>query len=165
MMVLGTHDEGRGIVTSARRWSWARGWAVRAIAKVSILAVSLGCIGLLAALGVWPLGGSSPPGQVLPRGSLTTAASPVASPGPAYEAWVVGGNGMILATADNGVHWRQQASGSAAFLESVAFRDPLHGWVLTTDDRILRSKSGGLKWHVQWVAHVTLAGIDCLPGH
>ena len=88
----------------------------------------------------------------MPRGSLTTAASPGASPGPAYEAWVVGANGTILATADNGVHWRQQASGSAAFLESVAFCDAAHGWAVGYDDGggvTLATTDGGQHWSTQ----------------
>ena len=67
---------------------------------------------------------------------------------------MVGDVGTILATTDGGAHWKAQNSGSQGFsttdiLESVAFTDATHGWVVGMNGTILRTTDGGAHWNYQ----------------
>jgi len=73
--------------------------------------------------------------------------------------WVVGspagaddlptdGN-TILATADGGVTWSRQRSGTNAQLEAVSFVDRTHGWAVGDDGVVLATADGGSTWRTQ----------------
>jgi len=61
----------------------------------------------------------------------------------------VGDDGVILHTADGGVSWLLQGSGTGEWLKSVTFTDALHGWVVGYGGVILHTKDGGINWQRQ----------------
>ncbi|RPH48867.1 MAG: hypothetical protein EHM91_03745 [Planctomycetota bacterium] len=87
--------------------------------------------------------GSPPPvpPTVRPGGSLRGVCFTDASKG-----WVVGEQGRIFATADGGVTWFTQNSGTTAALSRVQFVDSILGWVVGADGTILRTTDGGAVW-------------------
>jgi len=75
--------------------------------------------------------------------------------------WAIGGMGTILHTADGGLTWRQQESGTDFILEKVFFIDEHHGWAIGGWPRdaavsllggmgvILATSDGGKHWTKQ----------------
>jgi photosystem II stability/assembly factor-like uncharacterized protein len=81
------------------------------------------------------------------------------SPSPASDsanlAWVVGDDGTILATVDQGAHWTPQKSGTSVTLAGACFADATHGWAVggrtngePSHDRevVLSTSDGGVHW-------------------
>ncbi|MEO6050204.1 MAG: YCF48-related protein [Pyrinomonadaceae bacterium] len=60
--------------------------------------------------------------------------------------WVVGDNGVILASTDEGRTWAKQSSGTLIPLYNVDFRDDNEGFVVGKTGTILRTENGGLSW-------------------
>lgn len=60
--------------------------------------------------------------------------------------WVVSDRGDILATADAGVTWTQQASGMG-FLRSLDFLDASHGFAGTLTGLLYRTNDAGVTWN------------------
>lgn len=60
--------------------------------------------------------------------------------------WAVGRYGTILHTADGGVSWTSQTSGTRADLTAVVFVGVLDGWVVGTNGTVLRTRDGGASW-------------------
>ena len=81
----------------------------------------------------------------LPQGNDLSAVTFV----DATHGWAVGGNGVILATADGGATWSAQSSGSDAGLSDVAFPDATHGWAVGGNGVILATADGGATWSAQ----------------
>jgi len=60
--------------------------------------------------------------------------------------WVVGDKGTILHTANGGVEWVAQSSGTDVKLSSVAFFDSRNGWAVGEKGTILTTSDGGKTW-------------------
>ncbi|HEX7318497.1 MAG TPA: YCF48-related protein [Pyrinomonadaceae bacterium] len=60
--------------------------------------------------------------------------------------WAVGGEGVILATADGGRTWRPQASGVGDDLNDVRFFDEAEGWAVGRGGALLHTRDGGRTW-------------------
>ena len=60
--------------------------------------------------------------------------------------WAVGGEGVILATADGGQTWRPQASGVGDDLYDVRFFDESEGWAVGRNGAMLHTADGGRTW-------------------
>jgi photosystem II stability/assembly factor-like uncharacterized protein len=87
-------------------------------------------------------GGDVPvPATVRPSGTLRGVFFADASHG-----WVVGAQGRIYATADGGVTWFAQSSGTTAGLNRVQFVDSMLGWIVGDGGTILRTRDGGAAW-------------------
>ena len=74
----------------------------------------------------------------------------------AQHGWGVGRKGTIVATADGGLTWIRQDSGTTLDLSSVSFCDTLHGWALGSADvygsdtqALLVTTNGGITWTIQ----------------
>jgi photosystem II stability/assembly factor-like uncharacterized protein len=66
------------------------------------------------------------------------------------HAWIVGGSGTILVTADGGTTWTQQTTPpGTAPLGGVAFADLTHGWAVGFNGTILATVDGGVTWTPQ----------------
>ena len=83
--------------------------------------------------------------------------------------WAVGYGGTILHSADNGVTWATQSSGTSLALNGVSFPDPLDGWAVggndltnsTTANIVLHTTDGGLTWNSQQMpGHSELWAVD-----
>ncbi|MBV9958397.1 MAG: VCBS repeat-containing protein, partial [Acidobacteria bacterium] len=62
----------------------------------------------------------------------------------ANEGWAAGGYGVILHTVDGGITWERQASGTYQSLNTVYFKDALHGWASGNVD--VYTDDGGRTW-------------------
>ncbi|MBP9665449.1 MAG: hypothetical protein KBD94_12590 [Pyrinomonadaceae bacterium] len=60
--------------------------------------------------------------------------------------WIVGDNGVILASADSGSTWSKQDSGTRMPLYNVEFRDDREGYAVGKTGTILRTSNGGSTW-------------------
>ncbi|HEX8148919.1 MAG TPA: YCF48-related protein [Pyrinomonadaceae bacterium] len=60
--------------------------------------------------------------------------------------WAVGGEGVILSTADGGRTWRRQASGVGEDLYDVKFFDEAEGWAVGRGGAMLHTADGGRTW-------------------
>lgn len=60
--------------------------------------------------------------------------------------WAVGGEGVIIATADGGRTWRPQASGVGEDLYDVRFFDEVEGWAVGRGGVLLHTRDGGRTW-------------------
>ncbi len=67
----------------------------------------------------------------------------------ANHGWAVGINGTILATADGGVSWTAQTSGTSKTIYAVSFVDASHGWAVGQSGMILATADGGVSWTAQ----------------
>lgn len=72
--------------------------------------------------------------------------------------WAVGRHGLLLRSADVGVHWEQIKSNTQDNLTSIAFADDLNGWSVG-DGIIIATHDGGKTWD-----KVGLSEIETLPG-
>jgi photosystem II stability/assembly factor-like uncharacterized protein len=62
--------------------------------------------------------------------------------------YIVGDEGLILASNDGGVSWREQRSGTTAQLFHLSFQGK-RGWVVGTGGVILHTVDGGRNWYPQ----------------
>jgi photosystem II stability/assembly factor-like uncharacterized protein len=62
--------------------------------------------------------------------------------------FIVGDEGMILATADGGFSWEEQKSGVAEQLFHLSFRGK-EGWVVGTGGTVLHTSDAGKNWYPQ----------------
>ena len=60
--------------------------------------------------------------------------------------WAVGDAGSVLATADGGLTWSGQSSGTPLALAKVRFVDARIGWVAGSYGEVLRTTDGGTTW-------------------
>lgn len=60
--------------------------------------------------------------------------------------WAVGEGGSVLSTADAGVTWHAQVSGTGLDLGRVSFANSLVGWVAGSFGEVLRTADGGVTW-------------------
>ncbi len=60
--------------------------------------------------------------------------------------WVVGDQGSILKTTNNGTSWFTQSSGTADSLNAVYFSSVSTGWIATSGGRVLSTTNGGTTW-------------------
>ncbi|MBI3829934.1 MAG: hypothetical protein HY291_10480 [Planctomycetes bacterium] len=92
----------------------------------------------------------------------------------AKTGFIVGDQGLCLATADGGTTWEKRETGSGAILRDVRFKDAQHGWACGDNDpaapecrsghvmmgpgikntmgTILSTEDGGKTWKNNWVA-------------
>jgi photosystem II stability/assembly factor-like uncharacterized protein len=88
----------------------------------------------------------------LPESALDTGVEPGdvnlygVSFGDPDHAWQVGEFGVVLASDDGGLTWRQQATPVESTLFGVRFRDARHGLAVGLDSIILRTADGGATW-------------------
>lgn len=70
--------------------------------------------------------------------------------------WAVGERGLILASEDGGLHWKQQESGTTCTLRDIYFFDSLRGWAVGYGVQpfsrrlfgvVLTTVDGGKKWN------------------
>jgi photosystem II stability/assembly factor-like uncharacterized protein len=88
----------------------------------------------------------------------------------AKQGWIVGDNGLCLATVDAGATWKLKDTRSGATLRSVRFTDAQTGWACGDGDpkapktgghvvlnrplqagTLLHTKDGGKSWQTSWV--------------
>ena len=62
------------------------------------------------------------------------------------HAWIVGDNGMIIASTNSGRTWVKQDSGTTNALYNVDFRDDDEGYAVGEKGTILRTNNGGSTW-------------------
>lgn len=75
--------------------------------------------------------------------------------------WIVGDNGVILATTDEGNTWTKQDSGTTMPLFNVDFRDDNDGYIVGKTGTILRTENGGRAWEkVETTFKDTLMRVD-----
>jgi photosystem II stability/assembly factor-like uncharacterized protein len=60
--------------------------------------------------------------------------------------WVVGGEGTIMHTTDNGYSWQQQNSGVTEILRAITCIEAKYCWIVGSDDVFLRTVDGGKNW-------------------
>jgi photosystem II stability/assembly factor-like uncharacterized protein len=65
------------------------------------------------------------------------------------DGWVVGADGIVMATTDGGDSWDLQATGSDADFEAVCFIDASRGWVVGSRGTIVATSDGGNTWSRQ----------------
>ncbi len=63
--------------------------------------------------------------------------------------FIVGQQGIVLRSRDNGSSWTRFTAGVNGTLSGVAFTTELSGIVVTTDSHILGTDDGGLSWNEQ----------------
>lgn len=74
--------------------------------------------------------------------------------------WGVGGEGLILHSADGGESWDSQTKGSMNHFSSISFVNPDTGWVAGSgfysgdDNSIMRTADGGESWQSQFTRPV-----------
>jgi len=75
--------------------------------------------------------------------------------------WAVGPNGSVLMTADSGMSWRGQPSGTRLYLSDVVFVDAQVGWAAApTANELLHTIDGGQTWVLS--TYGSSDGIDSL---
>jgi photosystem II stability/assembly factor-like uncharacterized protein len=60
--------------------------------------------------------------------------------------WAVGAAGTVLATADGGVTWQAQRSGTGLDLTKVVFTNPSTGWIASSYGELLKTSDAGATW-------------------
>lgn len=65
------------------------------------------------------------------------------------KGWVVGDDGLILYTNNDGFVWLPQRSNTREHLHSINFVTPLMGWVVGDNGTILATSDGGISWRQQ----------------
>ncbi len=63
------------------------------------------------------------------------------------HAWIVGDNGVILASTNSGRTWVKQDSGTTNALYNVDFRDDYEGYAVGEKGTILSTNNGGATWN------------------
>ncbi len=93
-----------------------------------------------------------PKDVLLPESALDTGVEPgdvnlyAISYGDPDHAWVAGEFGIVAATSDGGLTWRQQMTSVESTLFGIRFSDPQHGIAVGLDSVILRTEDGGVTW-------------------
>ena len=64
----------------------------------------------------------------------------------AKEGWVCGRWGVVLHTADEGITWVRQNSGTDYSLTSISFVDAKNGWAVGDEGTIIHTEDGGTTW-------------------
>jgi photosystem II stability/assembly factor-like uncharacterized protein len=88
----------------------------------------------------------------LPESALDTGVEPGdvnlygLSFGDPDHAWVAGEFGIIAASSDGGLTWKQQQTPIESTLFGIRFTDPQHGIAVGLDSVILRTEDGGATW-------------------
>ena len=90
-------------------------------------------------------GKGSPPGESIWKYDYFDNFYDVASV-KSQDIWIVGNNGRILHSPDNGKTWVIQASGNKETLFSVSFVDARRGWCSGANGVILHTEDGGTTW-------------------
>lgn len=72
--------------------------------------------------------------------------------------WVVGHNGLIIATRDRGDHWEQQASGTTWPLRDVYFASENRGFAAGGNGTLIGTDDGGRTWQPLVTAGTGRAG-------
>jgi len=67
----------------------------------------------------------------------------------ANTAWAVGTGGVVLHTANGGLTWSAQDSGTTRPLNGVFFTDLEHGWAVGNDGTLIATSNGGTTWTPQ----------------
>lgn len=62
------------------------------------------------------------------------------------KGWIVGSEGIILHTEDNGYFWRQQNSNTKETLKDITCVDEKKCWILGENTALLLTKDGGKNW-------------------
>ncbi len=62
--------------------------------------------------------------------------------------WIVGDNGLVLATTDGGASWREQRTGTDSQLFHLSFHKD-RGWIVGTGGVVLHTYDGGRNWYPQ----------------
>jgi RHS repeat-associated protein len=57
-----------------------------------------------------------------------------------------GTNGALLTSGDNGTTWKEIATNIVEDIRSIYFQDNKNGWLVTSDDRLLKTTDGGSNW-------------------
>ena len=57
--------------------------------------------------------------------------------------WIVGSNGIVVATSDGGKTWQRQATAITGQLQAVQFVDSQTGWILGSTGALLATGTGG----------------------
>ena len=91
-----------------------------------------------------------------PAGTADLAALQFVS---ATTGWAAGAGGEIIKTADGGVSWSPQASGTTQNLSALKFIDAQHGWAVGDQGVIVHTTDGGATWTAQ-----TSGVVDNLSG-
>jgi len=60
--------------------------------------------------------------------------------------WIVGGEGVIMHTSDNGYTWQRQISDTEEDLKRVSCIDARHCWILGRNEVFLATNNGGKTW-------------------
>lgn len=60
--------------------------------------------------------------------------------------WAVGEGGTVLSTADGGVTWAAQTSGTPLSLGQVRFVSPMAGWATSENGELIKTADGGATW-------------------
>ena len=63
--------------------------------------------------------------------------------------WIVGSDGFITHTTNQGIDWIQQNSGTNCYLKNVKFIDQHVGWAVGDSGLILKTTNGGNDWRSQ----------------
>ena len=74
------------------------------------------------------------------------------------DAWAVGDGGLILHSADGGVTWTRQTSGTTEQLDAVRFLDASRGWAV--GNAVLYTVNGGQTWQTGSYPGGTLSSVD-----
>jgi len=103
------------------------------VADFAIVA-GLACSGAASAGWCWQ--------QPLPQGNAIADTTFIDD----VRGWAVGDAGSVLATADGGLTWTAQHSGTPLALARVRFVDARTGWVAGSYGEVLRTTDGGATW-------------------
>ena len=131
----------------------------------SLLALALLLPGMAAESTIWEE-------MKLPEGAANKALYGVYFLPDGKLGWIVGADGLCLATADGGATWEKRDTGSGATLRDVRFNDATHGWAVGDGDpkgppprghvlmgpgssktcaTLLITTDGGKSWQNHWV--------------
>lgn len=96
-----------------------------------------------------------PESVVLPDSALDTGVAPGdvnlygLSYGDRDHVWIVGEFGVVMASSDGGLTWKQQHTPIESTLFGVRFVDARRGWAVGIDSNILHTENGGETWEIQ----------------
>jgi|GEM_PF-2103710 len=69
--------------------------------------------------------------------------------------WIVGGQGLLLKSADSGMTWSVQPTPTSQDLTGIVFLDAQTGWVAGNHGTILHTGDGGITWTSQSSGTIT----------
>lgn len=82
-----------------------------------------------------------------------------------FQAYAVGGVGMISKSTDSGLNWSSQSSGTTDYLMDVDFIDADTGWAVGMDGTILHTTDGGANWSSQSSGAGYLKSVDFIDAN